>query len=173
MGGPTDGDSFRQRKMGVRALKVEHDPEDGADIQGSHNDALDITTDITNYDVAQIFVDTGSSVDIMFLECFKKMDLNMKLEPVDTTIYGFSGGAIQPLGPQEAGDDGQFLNYGSSLIIQCAVWETVVIRFMIRWIDIDLALVDCDRSDQGVELVTPSGEMLVKNLEEDNYSVML
>ncbi|KAL8473724.1 hypothetical protein ACS0TY_030538 [Phlomoides rotata] len=81
MGGPTDGDSFRQRKLNVQKMKVEHEvahvaatpniqfgPEDVADIQHFHNDALVITTDITGFDVAHIFVDIGSSCDIMFFE---------------------------------------------------------------------------------------------------------
>ncbi|KAL8497953.1 hypothetical protein ACS0TY_021346 [Phlomoides rotata] len=71
--------------------------EDRVDIQGSHNDALVITTDIAGYDVTHIFVDSGSSVYIMFLEYFKRMDLNAKLEPINTIIYGFSGGSNQPM----------------------------------------------------------------------------
>ncbi|KAL8543946.1 hypothetical protein ACS0TY_004479 [Phlomoides rotata] len=66
-----------------------------SNIQHFHNDALVITTDIADFDVTRIFVDTGSSYDIMFLECFKKMDLNVKLEPIETTLYGFAGGSTQ------------------------------------------------------------------------------
>ncbi|KAL8478610.1 hypothetical protein ACS0TY_030479 [Phlomoides rotata] len=72
--------------------------EDVADIQHFHNDALMITTDIDGIDVAHIFVDTRSSCDIMFLECFKKMGFNVKLEPVEIALYEFVGGYTQPLG---------------------------------------------------------------------------
>ncbi|KAL8498322.1 hypothetical protein ACS0TY_021588 [Phlomoides rotata] len=97
MGDPTYGDSFKQMKLNVRKLKAEQEvehheithvdatpniqfgPKDAANIQHFHNDELVITTDIAGFYVAYIFIDTRSSCDIMLFECFRKMDLNVKL----------------------------------------------------------------------------------------------
>lgn len=57
-----------------------------------------VTIEIGGYDVARVFVDTGSSADIMLQDCFAKMGLNIELKPVETALYGFTGGPIQPLG---------------------------------------------------------------------------
>lgn len=77
---------------------IQFGPRDEAPVQRPHNDALVVTTKIGRYDVARIFVDTGSFVDIMLQECFVKTSLNVELKPVETALYGFTGGAIQPLG---------------------------------------------------------------------------
>ncbi|KAL8478734.1 hypothetical protein ACS0TY_030568 [Phlomoides rotata] len=82
----------------VAQPSIQFSPKEAVDIQGFHNDALFITTDIEGFDVARIFVDTESSCDIIFLECFKKMDLNVKLKLVEITLYGFAIGSTQPLG---------------------------------------------------------------------------
>lgn len=41
---------------------------------------------------------TRVSVDILFIDCLKRMNLNVMLEPVETALYRFTGGAIKPLG---------------------------------------------------------------------------
>lgn len=40
-----------------------------------HNDALVIQTKVANYDVRRVFVDSGSSMKIIFQEAFDQMDL--------------------------------------------------------------------------------------------------
>lgn len=45
-----------------------------------------------------LFIDTSNSVDIMFLECFERMNLEAKLLPVEPALYDFSGGSVQLLG---------------------------------------------------------------------------
>lgn len=90
MGGQTKGDSFRARKSNIwtfeakqkrELTEVRHvattpcihfGSEDCGGTQEPHSDALDITMDTVGYDVARIFVYTGSSADIIFLRCIKK-----------------------------------------------------------------------------------------------------
>lgn len=88
IGGPIGGDSNRARRKHLRqlrqlqfqvdewqgrsqALSITYGPRDETGIQQPHNDALVIAAMVANYDIARILVDTGSSADIIFLECFK------------------------------------------------------------------------------------------------------
>ncbi|CAA0843039.1 Unknown protein, partial [Striga hermonthica] len=65
-----------------------------------HNDALVITAEVAGFDVKRVFIDTGSSVDIMFYDCFVQinLELNVELKPVATALYGFNGGEVMPMG---------------------------------------------------------------------------
>ncbi|VFQ72898.1 unnamed protein product [Cuscuta campestris] len=52
-----------------------------------HNDPLVITMDINGVDVARVLVDTGSSVNILYLETFQKLRLcRTQLEPLKTPL---------------------------------------------------------------------------------------
>lgn len=43
-----------------------------------------------------MFVDNGSSVDIMFMDCFKKMkSIVVEVQPVGTSSFGFAGESIR------------------------------------------------------------------------------
>ncbi|XP_073127517.1 uncharacterized protein [Henckelia pumila] len=113
-GGSTDGDSGRARKAHGRRLEnfevssqlsCPTDPnisfrrEDLKDVVLPHNDPLLVTLTVANYDVARIFVDTGSSVNIIFKETMDQMKLEgFELDPITTELYGFTGHALQPLG---------------------------------------------------------------------------
>lgn len=110
MGGPASGDSNRARRASVRTLKqrkekrrqevcrvgtmpeISFGPEDEGEYREPHGDALVITTDITRFYVARIFVDMGSSTYILFTDSLRRMSLNVKLEPMETAIYRFTGG---------------------------------------------------------------------------------
>ncbi|XP_073063731.1 uncharacterized protein [Primulina eburnea] len=112
--GATDGDSGRARKAhGMRLENFEisrgadlpqdpvisFGPDDLRGIVASHNDALVVTTTVANYDVAQIFIDNGSSVNILFKSTLDKMKVEgFEFEPISTPLYGFAGHAIPPLG---------------------------------------------------------------------------
>ncbi|XP_073153808.1 uncharacterized protein [Henckelia pumila] len=111
--GPTDGDSNIARKTSSRKLtnmgidnQIVHagptlsfGPEDLKGVSRNHNDALVIRAMVANYDVARIFVDSGSSVNVLFQEAINQMDLGQyKMEPVVTSLFGFMGYAIQPVG---------------------------------------------------------------------------
>ncbi|XP_073143269.1 uncharacterized protein [Henckelia pumila] len=113
-GGPTYGDSNRARKTSSRKFSnieiadqvVRTCPTlslGSGDLKGlsdtTHNDALIIRALISNYDVARIFVDSESSVNVLFQETINQMDLGeYKVEPVVTSFFGFTGHAIRPIG---------------------------------------------------------------------------
>ncbi|CAA0837942.1 Unknown protein, partial [Striga hermonthica] len=48
----------------------------------------------------EVFIDTGSSVDVMFYDCFVQInrELNVELKLVATALYGFNGGEVVPMG---------------------------------------------------------------------------
>lgn len=55
-------------------------------------------TKIGGYNVERIFVDAGSSVDVMFLDCFKRLNLSIDVKPVGTSLFGFAGEAVRVYG---------------------------------------------------------------------------
>ncbi|KAK6145078.1 hypothetical protein DH2020_021898 [Rehmannia glutinosa] len=63
-----------------------------------HNDALVITANMANFEVARAMVDTRSSINILFYDAYLKMDLEMDLKPVETALFGFGGGMVEPVG---------------------------------------------------------------------------
>ncbi|KAL0426451.1 UNVERIFIED_CONTAM: hypothetical protein Slati_2819900 [Sesamum latifolium] len=64
-----------------------------------HNDALVITAMLAKYEVGRIFIDSGSSADILFGEAYNQMQLgDVSLEKVNTSLYGFAGEVVHPLG---------------------------------------------------------------------------
>ncbi|XP_042423383.1 uncharacterized protein LOC122010999 [Zingiber officinale] len=90
-GGPTDGDSDRARKSHGRRLYVgavgcSHEqasgpvisfgPQDLEGLELPHDDALIIKAVIANSRVARVFVDTGSSVNILFRAAFEEMQID-------------------------------------------------------------------------------------------------
>ncbi|KAL0411282.1 UNVERIFIED_CONTAM: hypothetical protein Slati_3717900 [Sesamum latifolium] len=83
-GGPSGGDSHRARKLQIReahdmSLKevieveamedtplIQFGRAERSEPQTSHNDALVITAVLADYEVGRIFIDSGSSADILF-----------------------------------------------------------------------------------------------------------
>ncbi|KAL0345727.1 UNVERIFIED_CONTAM: hypothetical protein Sradi_4404000 [Sesamum radiatum] len=54
-------------------------------LRTSHNDALVITAILANYEVGRMFIDSGSSTDILFGEAYDQMQLDdVSLEKVNT-----------------------------------------------------------------------------------------
>ncbi|XP_073136825.1 uncharacterized protein [Henckelia pumila] len=111
-GGSTDGDSNRARKswskrkvLGIEARRpdpcpvITFGPEDLEGVCLPHNDALLIRAQVTNYDIRRVFVDSGSSVNVIFQDAFEQMDLRgCEVNPVKTSLYGFAGHTIRPKG---------------------------------------------------------------------------
>ncbi|KAL0416060.1 UNVERIFIED_CONTAM: hypothetical protein Slati_3437900 [Sesamum latifolium] len=111
-GGPVGGDSHHARKAEIRrahsetiteVLDVEATEETpviqlgelNARDPGVPNDALVITALLANYEVERIFIDSGSSADILFGEAFDQMQLgDAPLEEVNTSLYGFAGEVV-------------------------------------------------------------------------------
>ncbi|XP_073051219.1 uncharacterized protein [Primulina eburnea] len=110
-GGSTDGDSNWARKSKSRreCLEVERagrseaaisfGPEDLRGVNLPHNDALVIQARVANYDILRIFIDSGSSVNVIFKDAFMQMDLQgYHLETVETALFGFVGHVVYPEG---------------------------------------------------------------------------
>ncbi|KAL0294754.1 UNVERIFIED_CONTAM: Transposon Ty3-G Gag-Pol polyprotein [Sesamum radiatum] len=65
----------------------------------SHNDALVITAVLAMYEVGHIFIDSGSSADILFGEAYDQMQLgDVSLGKVNTSLYGFARAVVHPRG---------------------------------------------------------------------------
>ncbi|XP_075515967.1 uncharacterized protein LOC142550801 [Primulina tabacum] len=111
-GGATDGDSGRARKAHGRRLEslgldlapkadptISFGPDDLKGIVTPHNDALLVTLIVANYDVARIFVDTGSSVNILFKRTLDQIKVEgFEFDPISTPLFGFTGHAVQTIG---------------------------------------------------------------------------
>ncbi|KAL0458558.1 UNVERIFIED_CONTAM: hypothetical protein Slati_0483000 [Sesamum latifolium] len=116
-GGPSGGDSHQAWKSQVReahqiSIKEVLDVETMEDApliqfgraersgpQTMHNDALVITAILANYEVGRIFIDSGSSADILFGKAYDQMQLgDVFLEKVNTLLYGFAGEVVHPRG---------------------------------------------------------------------------
>ncbi|KAL0416116.1 UNVERIFIED_CONTAM: hypothetical protein Slati_3443500 [Sesamum latifolium] len=116
-GGPSGGDSHQARKSQVREahqisikevldVKIMEDAPliqfgraERSGPQTMHNDALVITAMLANYEVGRIFIDSGSSADMLFGEAYDQMQLgDISLEKVNTSLYGFAGEVVHPRG---------------------------------------------------------------------------
>ncbi|XP_061355464.1 uncharacterized protein LOC133299989 [Gastrolobium bilobum] len=73
--------------------------EDMHGVLPGHVDGLVIGGTLVNCRVKKIFVDAGSSADIILLDAFKKMNLDEEdLEPCKTTLIAFNGEHTPPKG---------------------------------------------------------------------------
>ncbi|KAL0412101.1 UNVERIFIED_CONTAM: hypothetical protein Slati_3799800 [Sesamum latifolium] len=116
-GGPAGGDSQRARKAQVReayeatvkeimevepaneAALIQLDQEEHSRPRMPGNDALVIMALLANYEIKRVFIDSGSSADILFGEAYDQMQLgDIPLEPVDTSLYGFAGEVVHSRG---------------------------------------------------------------------------
>ncbi|KAL0434917.1 UNVERIFIED_CONTAM: hypothetical protein Sradi_0199600 [Sesamum radiatum] len=63
-------------------------PVDAQGVQLPHNDVLVISAIVANYTVKRIFVNSGSSTDVIFYKVYQQMELeDASLEPVVTLLY--------------------------------------------------------------------------------------
>ena len=64
-----------------------------------HSDPLVILTIITKHLIERTLVDNGSSVNLIYWNCFQKMNLSPnRLKPVTTPLYSFTGEAVLVVG---------------------------------------------------------------------------
>ncbi|XP_019172655.1 PREDICTED: uncharacterized protein LOC109168055 [Ipomoea nil] len=117
VGGPEGGDSANTRKAWARQLyvgtvygreggskKVCREPivftdKDLPTGETPHRDALVIAMDVNGVVVRRILVDTGSSINILYLETFTKMGLaREQLASVKTPLAGFTGDSVEAEG---------------------------------------------------------------------------
>ncbi|KAM1798319.1 hypothetical protein ACFX12_032406 [Malus domestica] len=74
-------------------------PEEERGIIYPHNDPLIVEAHIANFEVRQILVDTGASVNIMFSKAFMALDVaEHLLDRSISPLISFSGDIVQPLG---------------------------------------------------------------------------
>ncbi|XP_058218195.1 uncharacterized protein LOC131329131 [Rhododendron vialii] len=68
-------------------------------MQTPHSDALVVTIQIGIHDVKHVLINQGSSIEVMYYDLFKKLDLlESALQPVEVPLIGFNGAPIWPLG---------------------------------------------------------------------------
>ena len=73
------------------------DDEEG--ILYPHEDALVIKALVASTELRRILVDTGNSVDILFKSALDDMGISdLKLEQTNTSLKGFGGGRLTPMG---------------------------------------------------------------------------
>jgi len=69
------------------------------DLDKPHDDALVIRIDVGNYELSRIMIDTGSSVDVLFYDAFKKIGhLDSELQGSKPPLTGFAGDTTFSLG---------------------------------------------------------------------------
>ncbi|XP_073064073.1 uncharacterized protein [Primulina eburnea] len=107
-GGSTDGDSNRERKarsrkecMEVKGVRrgeaiISFGSEDLKGVNLPHNDALVIQAWVANYDIQRVFVDSGSSVNVIFKDALVQM--NLQGYQLETALFGFAGYVVYPEG---------------------------------------------------------------------------
>ncbi|XP_061356358.1 uncharacterized protein LOC133300784 [Gastrolobium bilobum] len=84
-----------RRKTGKKIVFEDLDDEI---IDPEHDDPLVISGLLANYRVDRTLVDVWSSVDIIFLDAFRRMDLDYdQLEPYGAELLAFTGDKIKPL----------------------------------------------------------------------------
>ena len=68
-------------------------------LQQPHTDALVVTLKIGQMKVKRVLVDTGSTADLITMECLRKTKFEEKhLQPLDKPLIGFGGSQVIPLG---------------------------------------------------------------------------
>lgn len=58
------------------------------------NRALLITAEVAGFDIARISIDTGSSVDIIYGDYLRRLNVECEIHPVETDIISFSGDVL-------------------------------------------------------------------------------
>ncbi|KAL0401892.1 UNVERIFIED_CONTAM: hypothetical protein Slati_4219100 [Sesamum latifolium] len=86
-------------KVPVGRPMIYFGPANAHGVHLPHNDALVISSTVANYTFQCIFVDSGSFADVIFYKLYQQMELgDVPLESVDTSLYGFVGEVVHPLG---------------------------------------------------------------------------
>uniref|UniRef100_A0A2N9GAI6 Uncharacterized protein n=1 Tax=Fagus sylvatica TaxID=28930 RepID=A0A2N9GAI6_FAGSY len=87
------------KKPRLEDLPITFTEEDARKISHPHDDALVVTLEIAGYSTRRVFIDNGSSADIIYLTAFQQMRIGMdQLQPIETPLVGFAGTSVYPLG---------------------------------------------------------------------------
>ncbi|CAL8993373.1 unnamed protein product, partial [Prunus brigantina] len=93
----TEERSSKIRRLGWEPITFSEEEEKG--IIFPHSDPMIIRADISDFDVGQILIDAGSSVNVLFADAFNGLglghqSLNMEITP----LLSFSGDVVEPIG---------------------------------------------------------------------------
>ncbi|XP_052292038.1 uncharacterized protein LOC127900828 [Citrus sinensis] len=87
------------KRAKVRQVPIRWTDDDEEGVLYSHEDALVIKAMVASKEFRRLLVDTGSSVDILFKSALDDMGIaDMKLERTNTSLKGFGGGRLTPMG---------------------------------------------------------------------------
>lgn len=92
---------MEEKVMQVKMEQVEEvmfGPRDDRPMLWPHNDALVVTVAIARAWVSRTFVDTGSSVNIMYYNYLRELNMRAQLQPPIWSFFGFSGEILVPIG---------------------------------------------------------------------------
>ncbi|XP_048421226.1 uncharacterized protein LOC125468813 [Pyrus x bretschneideri] len=109
-------------------------PEEERGIIYPYNDPLIVEAHIANFDVQRILVDTGASVNIMFAEAFKTLNVaEHLLDHLISPLISFFGDVVQPLGsvhlPFTIGTGSYTATITTSfLVVDCPTTYNVIFR---------------------------------------------
>ncbi|XP_019418534.1 PREDICTED: uncharacterized protein LOC109329312 [Lupinus angustifolius] len=118
--------SSQQRQSYRSAPPITFDDRDYEGVVRGHDEPLVITAKLNNKKVSRLFIDQGSSADIIFQDLFEKMELHDRdLLPYDGQLVGFSGQGITPRGYVE-------------------IWLTINDHPMSRTVQTKFLVVQCD-----------------------------
>ncbi|RZS20844.1 hypothetical protein BHM03_00053413 [Ensete ventricosum] len=107
VGGPATSDDSSSARKAYAHAEVQKRPQawgPGITFESEneyldHDDALVIIACIANARVRHIMIDTGSSVDILYLDAFQKLRMtNRDHVPMTSTLTGFTRDTITPVG---------------------------------------------------------------------------
>ncbi|XP_027108962.1 uncharacterized protein [Coffea arabica] len=110
--GPTGGDSQNSRKRTYRQANpdqaepssrlsevISYGPSDPVPTASSSHETLVIEVLTNNYIVKKVYIDPGSSVDVMYLRTFESLKLVREhMTPVRTPLVGFGGHVVHSEG---------------------------------------------------------------------------
>ncbi|XP_027075705.1 uncharacterized protein [Coffea arabica] len=111
-GGPTGEDSQNSRKRTYRqdgmeaaepssrlSVVITYGPNDPVPAASSNHETLVIEVLTNNYIVKKVYVDPGSSIDVLYYRTFESLKLTREqLTPVRTPLVGFGGHIVHPEG---------------------------------------------------------------------------
>ncbi|XP_019442290.1 PREDICTED: uncharacterized protein LOC109347006 [Lupinus angustifolius] len=102
--------SSQQRQSYRSVPPITFDDHDYEGVIRGHDDPLVITAMLNNKKVSRLFIDQGSSTDIIFQDLFEKMELHDRdLLPYDGQLVGFFGQGITPRGERGSALSAQLL----------------------------------------------------------------
>jgi len=83
--------------------------EDYAGVSLPHTDVIVVTLQVANHRIHRMFIDNGSSADILYWSAFRNMEISLeKVIPATCPLVGFAGEQVLPVGsielPVTAGD---------------------------------------------------------------------